>query len=239
MHYKLWMLTTLILASASPWTYAQATSQFNATTLDFSGFNGKINIESHAGKTILLQLKRGNQQALEAMVNQGVLRVSYQEKNVALNRSGSFSPIEESADLTVKVPADTALQAIGFVGKADIDSMNGPADLSVSTGHIKAKRLGPSRLRVKGAGAIELIEATKDVRTAIDGAGDITIKGGAVENLWADTSGAGSIRYTGGRIRQAFTSARGTSSITLDGVEQARRGPVEGASEVIINSSRK
>jgi nicotinamide mononucleotide (NMN) deamidase PncC len=153
------------------------------------------------------------------------------------NKKFSNGKAQEMAELTVRAPVDVSLQTSAFVGEASIDAMSGPADLTVSEGRISAKRLGPARLRVKGAGDIDLDEATNEVRLSIEGAGDINVKGGNVERAWADVNGAGSIRYTGGRIQQAYVSARGASTITLDGVVKVSKGAIEGASEVEINSS--
>jgi hypothetical protein len=239
---------------------ARASDQFSAQTIDFSGFSGRITIERHSGKEVTVSLKRGDARALQMSVEQDVLFIVYKrkpandtggtivgtvsqfnigenatQKIVIGNREFSAVKPQEMPELLIQAPMNVALVSAGFVGEAYIDAMTGPADLSVRDGRIRAKRLGPARLGIKGAGDIELEEATREVRMHIDGAGDITIKGGDVENAWADAKGAGSIKYTGGRIKHAFVTARGASTITLDGVDQVRKGPIEGASEVKIN----
>jgi hypothetical protein len=263
---KLFIAKTCQLAALlvlSPLTiYAQVLPAYSATTLDFSGFVGKIRIEPGTDKNINLQLKRGYVALLKTKVHQGVLYISYvpkAEPGEVLNYNGNITQIRSGmnvnqeliignkkysggkaqpvAELTVLAPADTTLQTNGFVGEASIDAMSGPADFTISEGRISAKRLGPARLRVKGAGDIELGEAAGEVRMSIDGAGDINVKGGNVERAWADVNGAGNIRYTGGRIQQAYVSARGASTITLDGVVKVSKGAIEGASEVEINTT--
>ena len=240
---------------------AQPITPYSAATVDFSGFVGKIRIEPGPDKTIQLQLKRGDTSLLKTRLHQGVLYISYAPKaeapesmsnqgNIAQihtgvnvnqtliigNKKFSTGKMQEMSELIVTAPIDISLQANGFVGDASIDAMSGRADFTVSEGHISAKRLGPARLRVKGAGDIELGEAAGEVRLSIEGAGDINVKGGHVERAWADVSGAGNISYTGGRIQQAYVSARGASSIKLDGVVKVSKGAIEGASEVEINS---
>ncbi|MEY4729153.1 MAG: hypothetical protein RL020_311 [Pseudomonadota bacterium] len=249
----------LIFASAA--ACAQNSSPYSAATVDFSGFVGKIRIEASADKTINLQLKRGDVALLKTRMHQGVLYISYVPKvepgeasgysnnsnalraglqanqNISAGSKKYFSgKMQEMAELIVTAPVDVSLQTNGFNGDASIDAMSGPADFSVTEGRINAKRLGPARLRVKGAGDIVLDEAGGEVRLSIDGAGDINVKGGNVERAWADVNGAGNIRYTGGRIQQAYISARGASTITMDGVVKVSKGAIEGASEVEINS---
>jgi Putative auto-transporter adhesin, head GIN domain len=240
---------------------AQNLTPFSAATVDFSGFVGKIRIEPSADKTINLQLRRGDTALLKTRMHQGVVYISYvpkMEPSEATGYGGNTYPTraglianqnaasggkkyfsaktKEMAELIVTAPIHVSLQTKGFVGDASIDAMSGPADLSVTEGRINAKRLGPARLRVKGAGDIVLDEAGGEVRLSIDGAGDIHVKGGNVDRAWADVNGVGNIRYTGGRIQQAYISARGTSSITMDGVVKVSKGVIEGTSEVEINS---
>lgn len=250
------------LAQLSATGGALASDQFSADTVDFSGFKGRITIERHAAKDIAVSLKRGEAQALRLNVERGVLFIVYEQKataesgftgtishfNIGANATQEIiignkritgGKVQETPEVLVQAPASVALVSTAFVGEAFIDAMSGPALLSVSEGRIYAKRLGPARLGIKGAGDIELDEATREVRMSIDGAGDIVVRGGKVDNVWADANGAGSIKYTGGHIKQAFVSAKGASTITLDGVDQVRRGPVEGASELEINPSRR
>ncbi len=240
---------------------AQALPPYSATTVDFTGFIGKIRIEPGPDKSINLQLKRGDARLLKTTLHHSVLHIIYTPKidanesvdergNPPLFRSGANvnqetingskkygrSSVQDMAELIVRAPIDISLQANGFVGDASIDAMSGPADLTLKEGRISAKRLGPARLRIKGAGAIELGEATGEVRLNVEGAGDIQVKSGSVERLWADVNGAGNISYTGGSIQQAYVSARGVSSIKLEGVVKVSRGAIEGASEVEINS---
>ncbi len=252
-----------LLAAAPGVIDAQTLPPYSATTFDFSAFVGKIRIEPGSGKTINLQLKRGNITRLKTTLHQGVLHVSYapivelgdaihyngnimqissginvKQELIIGNKNYSNSKPQPMAELTAIVPAETSLLSQGFVGEASIEMMKGPADLSVSEGSIKAKRLGPARLRIKGAGDIELGEAIGEVRLSIDGAGDINVKGGNVERAWATVNGAGNIHYTGGNIQQAYVSARGASTIKMDGVVNVTKGVIEGASEVEINSSQ-
>jgi hypothetical protein len=241
---------------------AQPITPYSAATLDFTGFVGKIRIEPGTDKTINLQLMRGDAALLKTRLHQGVLYIVYAPKietseivsyngNITQIRSGmnvsqnivvgnkkySGGKVQEMAELTVRAPIDVSLQTNGFVGEANIEAMTGSADFTVSEGRISAKRLGAARLRVKGAGDIELGEAAGEVRMSIDGAGDINVKGGNVERAWADVNGAGNISYTGGRIQQAYVSARGASTIKLDGVVKVSKGAIEGASEVEINTT--
>jgi Putative auto-transporter adhesin, head GIN domain len=254
-----WLMASVMLVPVV--SSAQMLSPYSATTVDFSGFIGNIRIEVGADKTINLHLKRGDVRLLKTTVHQGVLQIAYTPKidtNDGLDNQGNITHIrsgvtvnqeiiignkkygsgkaQDMAELIVRVPINVSLLAHDFVGDANIDAMSGPADLMVREGHINAKRLGPARLRVKGAGDIELGEATSEVRLGIDGAGDIHVKSGAVERVWADINGAGNIRYTGGRIQQAYVSARGAATITLDGVVKVSKGVVDGASEIDIRS---
>jgi Putative auto-transporter adhesin, head GIN domain len=256
---SLWFIVGVVLISIH--AEAQTLPPFTATTLDFSGFVGKIYIEASAEKSISLQLRRGEASLLKTKLHQGVLYISYalhEQTSDAIHYQGNIMQIRsvlsinpefiignkkytgtgtrEAAELIVRAPTGVALQSYGFKGDATIDAMNGPANLGVSEGHISAKRLGPARLRVKGTGSITLDEATGELRGLVEGAGNIDVKGGSVERAWADAKGTGNIRYTGGRIHQAYVSARGTSTITLDGVVKVTKGAIEGASEIEINS---
>ena len=155
---------------------------------------------------------------------------------------------QSTLELTLRVPADSALAIsesggarymIGAVGKLDLDISGGiqlqaasatDVALSLSGGAtIKiGQTSGSMKVDVSGGGDIHIDQATLgDLALSLSGGGAFALKGGSIGRLTLDVSGAGSV--------QIGAPVNGDATISMSGAGEVRLARVSGKLTKDIN----
>ncbi|MBF0137082.1 MAG: DUF2807 domain-containing protein [Magnetococcales bacterium] len=129
---------------------------------------------------------------------------------VASSTSGG-KPIQ----LNLLVPKGTPVTIAGTCHLVEIDSTAGPLDVDVNGAcDLKAGNMGPTNLRIDGAGDVDIASVSKKLTITALGASNIQIKGGDVESLQVDLNGSGDV-FFGGVARKVKVGLQGVGNVTV------------------------
>jgi hypothetical protein len=235
---------------------------YPASHLAVAGLVGSLKVERGDGGDIRLVL-RGSARALDRLQRElrgdrlqvtsppgatGTTTVVSGARNVVIARDGGQatqiiggdrtsvgSEAEPPLEILAYVPAATPLVVTGLVGDLVVAGVGGPVDLELIGGQATIDRAVGGSLAAVAGSRIELVQATGELKVAVEGAGDVMIGHADLERLEVGVSGTGDVAV-GGLAQQAIVEIAGVGGVKIDEVRARPEVRISGIGQVEIGN---